>query len=85
MKSKLLPDTVYRVTKGNTDGSIEAGDIIYIDKNDGSLVNCKANGWLNKDELVPKVMDFEYEPADDYEVVRERWKTYIKRVDAYTK
>ncbi len=48
-------------------------------------MNCKANGWLNKDELVPKVMDFDYEPADDYEVVRERWKTYIKRVDACTK
>ena len=34
----MKPDTAYRVTKGNTDGSINVDDIVYVDKEDGSVV-----------------------------------------------
>lgn len=41
----MQTDTVYRITKGNTDGSIRAGDLIYIDSRDDSLV-LPGGGWL---------------------------------------
>lgn len=56
---KLEPDKVYKVTKGNTDGSILAGDLVYIDGRDGSLVVPKGIGWIGKDEQTPSVMNFE--------------------------
>ena len=28
----MKPDTAYKVTKGNTDGSINVDDIVYVDK-----------------------------------------------------
>ena len=56
---KLEPDKVYKVTKGNTDGSILTGDLIMIDGRSGQLVVPAAKGWLEKDEQTPSVMDFE--------------------------
>lgn len=56
---KLETDKVYKVTKGNTDGSILAGDLVFIDGEDGALVVPKGKGWINKNEQTPEVMDFE--------------------------
>lgn len=56
---KLEPDKFYKVTKGNTDRSVLAGDVIFIDGKDGALVVPSAKGWLGKDEQTPSVMDFE--------------------------
>lgn len=58
---KLKSGKIYKVTKGNTDRSILTGDLIYIESKTGALVVPAANGWLNKDELTPDVMDFEVE------------------------
>lgn len=45
MQIKLKYDKVYKVTKGNTDGSILTGDLIMIDGRTGQLVVPKAKGW----------------------------------------
>ena len=55
----LEPDKFYKVTKGNTDRSVLAGDVIFIDGKDGALVVPAAKGWLGKDEQTQSVMDFE--------------------------
>lgn len=56
---RLEPDKFYKVTKGNTDRSVLAGDVIFIDGKNGALVVPAAKGWLEKDEQTPSVMDFE--------------------------
>ena len=56
-ENKMRVGIKYRVTKGNSDGSIIAGDIIMLDK-DGDIV-CDKTGWMEKDQLTPDVMDFE--------------------------
>ena len=56
---KLEPNKVYKVTKGNTDGSVLPGDLIFIDGKDGALVVPAAKGWLEKNEQTQSVMDFE--------------------------
>ena len=56
---KLEPDKFYKVTKGNTDRSVLAGDVIFIDGKNGALVVPSAKGWLEKDEQTQSVMDFE--------------------------
>ena len=55
----LEPYKYYKVTKGNTDRSILAGDVIFIDGKSGALVVPAAKGWLEKDEQTQSVMDFE--------------------------
>ena len=49
---------VLLVTKGNTDGCIQANDRVYY-LPDGTLMCCGC-GWLEKDELTPEITDFEY-------------------------
>jgi len=56
---KLEPDKFYKVTKGNTDRSVLAGDVIFIDGKNGALVVPATKGWLEKNEQTPSVMDFE--------------------------
>ena len=75
---EMTPDVVYRVTKGNTDGSVFAGELVYLDKNTGDLVFDEC-GWLEKADLSDDIMDFECEPAGDCRVVRDQWRTYIKK------
>ena len=60
---KLKHDKVYKVTKGNTDGSILIGDLIMLDGRSGQLIVSNAKGWLEKDELTPSVMNFECVPV----------------------
>lgn len=74
----MQTDTVYRVTKGNTDGSIRAGDLIYIDSRDDSLV-LPGEGWLDKEELTPPVMDFEYKLDARWKVVRTQYSVSIRQ------
>ena len=59
---KLEPNKVYKVTKGNTDGSILRGDLIFIDGEDGRLVDPTGWNWFEMDEQTPEVMDFECIP-----------------------
>ena len=60
---KLKLNKTYKVTKGNTDGSILIDDLIMLDGRSGQLVVPKAKGWLEKEELTPSVMDFECVPV----------------------
>lgn len=52
----------YRVIKGNTDGCIEAGDLIYFFE-DGCLV-CSEVGFLPSEELSAEILDFEAVPDE---------------------
>lgn len=72
-------DTAYKVTKGNTDGSIKVDDIIYVDKGDGSIVVPKGKGWINKNEQTPEVMDFECEVDSAWEIIRTPNNVLVKR------
>ena len=74
----MQTDTVYRATKGNTDGSIRAGDLIYIDSRDDSLV-LPGEGWLYKEELTPPVMDFECKLDARWKVVRTQYSVSIRQ------
>lgn len=40
---------LYTITKPSTDGTIEAGDIIWISAN-GDLNSIKGQGWLSEEE-----------------------------------
>lgn len=75
---KLKPDTAYHVTKGNSDGSVLAGDIIYVDSKSGDLV-ANTVGWLSSDELTKEIMDFEAEESKEYEVVRIGRHVFMKK------
>lgn len=77
MSMNMQKDTMYKVTRGNTDGSIQAGDLIYIDKSSGMLVNPKAKGWLTPDELTPSVMDFQCERVPNYKIYRDTYHNVI--------
>lgn len=75
---KLKP---YRITKGNTDGNIIPGVLIWQSEN-GMLNICDkyGGGFLNGDELTPEMMDFEADIDNDYEiVVTSRSEQIIKR------
>jgi len=66
---KRLPLLV--VTKGNSDGSLFKGDIVHYDI-DGKLVlhlpDKMGGGWMEKEDLTPAIIDFEYVEHDKYEV-----------------
>ena len=58
----------YRVTKGNTDGCLHKGDLIWISKN-GILNRATApSGFLMPDELNDEILDFEAEVDSKYEI-----------------
>ena len=76
---KLKRDTAYKVIKGNSDGSVLAGDIIYIDSKSGDLV-ANTVGWLSHDELTQGIMDFEAEVSTEYEFYRIGRITGVRRV-----
>ena len=75
----MKPDTAYKVTKGNTDGSIMVDDIIYVDKGDGSIVVPRWNKRFNKEELTDSVTDFECEIDPAWEVIRTLNNVLVKR------
>ena len=72
-------DTAYKVTKGNTDGSINVDDIIYIDKEDGSIVVPRWNKRFNKEALTDSVTDFECEIDSAWEIIRTPNNVLVKR------
>ena len=75
----MKPDTAYRVTKGNTDGSFKVNDIIYVDKEDGSIVVPRWDKRFNKEELADSVTDFECEVDPAWEVIRTQNNVLVKR------
>ena len=75
----MTPDVAYRVTKGNTDGSINVDDIIYVDKDDGSIVVPRWDKKFNKEELTNSVTDFECEVDSAWEIVRTQNNVLVKR------
>ena len=75
----MKPDTAYRVTKGNTDGSINVDDIVYVDKEDGSVVVPRWDKKFNKEELTKSVTDFECEVDSAWEIIRTQNNVLVKR------
>ena len=75
----MKPDTAYRVTKGNTDGSIKIDDIIYLDKDYGSIVIPRWDKKFNKEELTKSVTDFECEVDPAWEIIRTQNNVLVKR------
>ena len=75
----MKPDTAYRVTKGNTEGSIKSDDIIYVDKEDGSIVVPRWDKRFNKEELTDSVTDFECEIDPAWEIIRTPNNVLVKR------
>ena len=76
---RMTPDVAYKVTKGNTDGSIKVDDIIYVDKEDGSVVVPRWDKKFNKEELTKSVTDFECEVDSAWEIVRTQNNVLVKR------
>ena len=77
--TSMRPDVVYKVTKGNTEGSIKADDIVYIDKEDGSIVVPRWDKRFNKEELTKSVIDFECEVDSAWEIIRTQNIALVKR------
>lgn len=75
----IKPDVAYKVTKGNTDGNINVDDIVYVDKEDGSLVVPRWNKRFTKDELTDSVTDFECEVDSAWEIIRTPNNVLVKR------
>lgn len=75
----MKPDTAYRVTKGNTEGSIKSDDIIYVDKEDGSIVVPRWDKRFNKEELTDSITDFECEVDSAWEIIRTPNNVLVKR------
>ena len=62
---KLKP---YKVTAGSSDETFLEGDVIWI--SESGDVNCvQQGGWICPGEEDDGTLDFEAEPADDYEVI----------------
>lgn len=75
----MKPDTAYKVTKGNTEGSIKVDDIIYVDKEDDSIVVPRWSKRFNKEELTKSVIDFECEVDSAWEIIRTQNNVLVKR------
>ena len=75
----MTPDVAYKVTRGNTDGSIKIDDIIYVDKEDDSIVVPRWGKRFNKEELTDSVTDFECEIDPAWEVIRTPNNVLVKR------
>lgn len=75
----MKPDTAYKVTKGNTEGSIKVDDIVYVDKEDGSIVVPRWDKRFNKEELTDSVTDFECEVDSEWEIIRTPNNVLVKR------
>ena len=75
----IKPDTAYKVTKGNTDGSINVDDIVYVDKEDDSIVVPRWGKRFNKEELTDSVTDFECEIDSAWGIIRTPTNVLVKR------
>lgn len=75
----MKPDVAYKVTRGNTDGSIQVDDIVYLDNDDGSIVVPRWDKRFNKEELTDSVTDFECEVDSTWEIIRTQNNVLVKR------
>ena len=62
---KLKP---YRIVKNSGDGTFLPDEIIWISEN-GNLNAVHYGGFLSPKECNLKTLDFEAEPADDWEII----------------
>ncbi len=71
---------VYKITKGNTDKSLFAGDRISYSP-DGSLnfLHPRQGGWISKEDLVDSVTDFECEVDPEMEWVITPRRQYARK------
>ena len=68
------------VTKGNTDGSILAGDrVCYSPNGSLNLLHPQYGGWMSKNELTDSITDFEYVVDPKYERVITARGEYTRR------
>ena len=63
----LIP---FRVTKGNTDGSIEKGELLWFSDNGMLNIAGKDGGFMTPDELTDEITDFEAEVDYGYVIVK---------------
>ena len=75
----MKPDTAYKVTKCNTDGSINVDDIVYVDREDGSIVVPRWGKRFSKEGLTDSVTDFECEIDTTWEIIRTPNNVLVKR------
>ena len=75
----MKPDVAYKIIKGNTDGSIKVDDIIYVDKEDGSIVVPRWDKRFNKEELTDSITDFKCEIDPTWEIIRTPNNVLVKR------
>jgi len=75
----IKPDVAYKVTRCNTDGSIKVDDIVYVDKEDGSIVVPRWDKRFNKEELTDSVTDFECEIDPAWKIIRTQNNVLVKR------
>ena len=74
-------DVVYRVTKGNTDGGIKAGDIVSLNSKTLIVWAGRYTGAYDKTDLKnPKITDFDFEVADDYRIFKTIRKISCKKI-----
>lgn len=74
---KLKPLTPYRITKPNTDGSLEKDDAIYLAEN-GDLV-CIGKGFMSPEDFTPEILDFEAKISKHYRIITKRYnEIFIK-------
>ena len=76
------PYIMYIVTKGNSDGCLEEGDLIYFDET-GNLIG--TNGFLTPDELDASIMDFKAEPDSVWFIYHDKfanrsWELKIEKI-----
>lgn len=58
--------TIYEVTRANSDGSVQVGDLVWLTA-DGELHNATAGGWMSEDDwLQDSIVDFECILSDCY-------------------
>lgn len=58
----------YKITKESSDGTFLVGDIIWQSEN-GDINSMQGKGWITPSEVEQDTLDFEYEDADNYEVI----------------
>lgn len=70
--SDLSPDMAYRVVSGDN-GTLAAGDIIWVDSISKALNNATAQGWLDAEECTDEIFsNIIIESAPEYAVLTQK-------------
>lgn len=76
---KMINLKAYRIINGSSDGTFEKGEVIWKSEN-GDINSIQANGCITPSEVDSETLDFEYEEASDYEVIKAVGLEICKRV-----